>query len=217
MNTRLTTILVLILILAATVAGLSLWNRLPEQMASHWNIDDQVDGYMSKFWGVFLMPLVTLGMLLLFLVIPNIDPLKANIAQFRDVFNLFIVLIVGFMVYIYTLTLLWNLGYTNFGLGKAMMPALGVLFIFIGYMLPKAKRNYFIGIRTPWTLSSDRVWDETHRIGAMLFTISGVLALLGSFFGGITSFLMIMVPILGSTIFLVIYSYIIYRRETNAQ
>lgn len=217
MNTRLTTILVLILILAATVAGLSLWNRLPEQMASHWNINDQVDGYMSKFWGVFLMPLVTLGMLLLFLVIPNIDPLKANIAQFRDVFNLFIVLIVGFMVYIYALTLLWNLGYTNFGLGKAMMPALGVLFIFIGYMLPKAKRNYFIGIRTPWTLSSDRVWDETHRIGAMLFTISGVLALLGSFFGGITSFLMIMVPILGSTIFLVIYSYIIYRRETNAQ
>jgi uncharacterized membrane protein len=216
MNTRLTTIIVLVLVLAATIAGLTLWNRLPDQMASHWNVNDQVDGYMSKFWGVFLMPLITLGMFLLFLVIPNIDPLKANIAQFRDAFNLFIVLIAGFMVYVYALTLLWNLGYTNFGLGKAMMPALGVLFIFVGYMLRKAKRNFFIGIRTPWTLSSDRVWDETHRIGAILFTISGVLALLGSFIGGLTAFIMIMIPILGSTIFLVIYSYILYRQETNA-
>ena len=216
MNTRLTTIIVLVLVLAATIAGLSLWNRLPDQMASHWNVNDQVDGYMSKFWGVFLMPLITLGMFLLFLVIPNIDPLKANIAQFRDAFNLFIVLIVGFMVYVYALTLLWNLGYTNFGLGKAMMPALGVLFIFVGYMLRKARRNFFIGIRTPWTLSSDRVWDETHRIGAILFTISGVLALLGSFFGGMTAFVMLMVLVLGSAIFLVIYSYILYQRETNA-
>ena len=216
MNTRLTTIIVLVLVLAATIAGLSLWNRLPDQMASHWNVNDQVDGYMSKFRGVFLMPLITLGMFLLFLVIPNIDPLKANIAQFRDAFNLFIVLIVGFMVYVYALTLLWNLGYTNFGLGKAMMPALGVLFIFVGYMLRKARRNFFIGIRTPWTLSSDRVWDETHRIGAILFTISGVLALLGSFFGGMTAFVMLMVPILGSAIFLVIYSYILYQREINA-
>ena len=216
MNTRPTTIIVLALILVATIAGLSLWNRLPDQMASHWNVNDQVDGYISKFWGVFLMPLITLGMFLLFLVIPNIDPLKANIAQFRDAFNLFIVLIVGFMVYVHTLTLLWNLGYTSFGLGRALMPALGVLFIFVGYMLRKAKRNFFIGIRTPWTLSSDRVWDETHRIGAMLFIISGVIALLGSLFGGMTAFVLFMVPLLGSTLFLVIYSYVLYRRETNA-
>ena len=216
MNTRLTTIIVLVLILAATVAGATLWNRLPDQMASHWNVNDQVDGYMSKFWGVFLMPVITLGMFLLFILIPNIDPLKANIAKFRDTFNLFITFIIGFMVYVHALTLLWNLGYTNLGIGKAMLPAMGLLFIVIGSLLRKAKRNWFIGIRTPWTLSSDRVWDETHRIGAMLFTISGVLALLGSFFGGMTAFVMIMVPILGSTIFLLIYSYILYQKETNA-
>ena len=215
MSTRTTTIIVLLLIAGATLAGLLLWNRLPDPMASHWNVNDQVDGYMSKFWGIFLVPLIALGMVLLFLAIPNIDPLKANIAQFREVFNLFIVLIVGFMVYIYALTLRWNLGYTNFGLGRAMMPALGVLFIFVGYMLRKAKRNWFIGIRTPWTLSSDRVWEETHRIGAVLFTISGVLAILGSFFGGMTAFVLIMVPLLGSAIFLVIYSYVLYQSETK--
>src|SRR5512142_2230540 len=146
MNTRTTTILVLLMLIAATIVGIVLWNRLPDPMASHWGVNDQVNGYMSKFWGVFLMPLITLGMLLLFLVIPSIDPLKANIAQFRDVFNLFIVLIVAFMIYIYFLTLRWNLGYTDFGMSKAMLPALGILFFFIGYMLRKAKRNFFIGI-----------------------------------------------------------------------
>ncbi len=216
MSTRTTTIVVLLMLLAATVAGLLLWNRLPDQMASHWNVNDQVNGYMPKFWGVFMLPLITLAMLGLFLVVPAIDPLKANIAQFREVFNLFIVLIVAFMIYIHGLTLAWSLGYTNFKMSGAMLPAMGLLFIFIGFMLRKAKRNFFIGIRTPWTLSSDTVWNETHRIGAVLFMISGVFAFIGGFFGGTTAFWFMFVPIISSTIFLVIYSYVLYRREIKA-
>mgnify|MGYP003477413722 CR=1 FL=1 len=122
------------MLLAATLAGLLLWNRLPDQMASHWNVNDQVDGYTSKFWGVFLLPLITLAMLVLFLVVPSIDPLKANIAQFREAFNLFIVLIVAFMLYIYGLSLAWNLGYTDFEMSRAMLPAMGLLFIFVGFI-----------------------------------------------------------------------------------
>ncbi|HJR81444.1 MAG TPA: SdpI family protein [Anaerolineales bacterium] len=216
MSTRTTTIVVLTLIVAATLAGLLLWNRLPDQMASHWNINDQVDGYMPKFWGVFMVPLITVGMFFLFLIIPSIDPLKANIAQFRKAFNLFIALIVGFMLYIYGLTLVWSLGYNDFRMSGAMLPAIGLLFIFIGFMMRQAKRNFFIGIRTPWTLSSDTVWNETHRVGAVLFMISGALAFIGGFFGGITSFWMMFVPLVGSTIFLLIYSYLLYRREANA-
>ena len=216
MSTRTTTILVLLMIFGAIVAGLLLWNQLPDPMASHWNINDQADGYMSRTWGVFLMPLITLGMFVLFLVIPSIDPLKANIAQFRGAFNLFIVLIIAFMVYLYGLTLAWNFGYTNFRMSSAMLPAIGLLFIFIGFMMRQAKRNFFIGIRTPWTLSSDTVWDDTHRIGAVLFIISGALAFLGGFFGGITAFWLMFAPLIGSTIFLFIYSYVLYRRETRA-
>lgn len=215
MSTRTTTILVLLMILGATVAGLLLWNQLPDPMASHWNINDQADGYMSRTWGVFMMPLITLGMLVLFLVIPSIDPLRANIAQFRGAFNLFIVLIITFMVYVYGLTLAWNLGYTGFRMSSAMLPALGLLFIFIGFMMRQARRNFFIGIRTPWTLSSDTVWEETHRIGAVLFMISGALAFLGGFFGGITAFWLMFAPLMGSTIFLLMYSYVLYRRETR--
>ena len=216
MSTRNTIIIVLILIVVATLAGLLLWNRLPDQMASHWNVNDQVDGYMPKTWGVFMVPLITLGMLLLFLVIPSIDPLKANIAQFREAFNLFIVLMVAFMLYIHALTLTWSLGYTGFKMSTSMLPAMGLLFIFIGFMLRKAKRNFFIGIRTPWTLSNDRVWDETHRLGSILFMASGVLALIGGIFGGMTAFWFLFVPIMGSTIFLLAYSYVLYQRETKA-
>ena len=216
MSTKTTSIIVLTLIAIALIAGVVLWDRLPEQMPSHWNINDQVDGYTSRFWGVFLMPLITLGMFVLFLVIPNIDPLKGNIAQFRGTFNIFIVLIVAFMLYIHGLTLAWGLGYQSFKLSTAMLPFMGVLFIAIGYMLRQAKRNFFIGIRTPWTLSSDTVWDKTHQLGSSLFMGSGGLAIVGGFIGGISAFLLMFIPLIGSTIFLVIYSYVLYRRETKS-
>jgi uncharacterized membrane protein len=215
MNTKTTSVISIILIAIAVIAGAVLWNQLPEQMASHWNTNDQVDGTMSKFWGVFMMPLVTLGILALFLVIPNIDPLKANIAQFRETFNLFIVLIVAFMLYVHGLTLAWSLGYQDFKMSAAMLPFMGVLFIAIGYMLRKAKRNFFIGIRTPWTLSSDSVWDKTHKLGSVLFMASGAFAIIGGLFGGMTAFWLMFVPLIGSSLFLVIYSYVLYRNETK--
>lgn len=216
MNTKVTTIIVLTLIAIAVVAGLLLWNQLPEQMASHWNANDEVDGYLSKFWGVFLMPLVALGLFGLFMIVPNIDPHKANIASFRQTFNLFILCMVGFLLYIHALTLAWSLGYTNFKISSAMLPFLGLLFIFIGYLLSKAKRNFFIGIRTPWTLSSDSVWNKTHQTGSVLFILSGAFALAGSFFGGITAIYLLLIPLFGSVIFLVIYSYVLYRKEIKA-
>jgi uncharacterized membrane protein len=216
MTTKTTFIIAIIMIALALLAGALLWDRLPDQMASHWNVNDQVNGYMSKFWGVFLMPLITLGMLVLFLVIPGIDPLKANIAQFRESFNLFIVLIIAFMLYIHGLTLVWSLGYQDFKMSAVMLPFMGVLFIAVGFMLRKAKRNFFIGIRTPWTLSSDSVWDKTHQLGSILFMVSGALAIIGGFFGGMTAFWLMFVPLIGSSLFLVIYSYVLYRQETKA-
>jgi uncharacterized membrane protein len=216
MSTRTTIIVALVMIVAATLVGVALWNRLPDPMASHWDANDQVNGYISRFWGVFLMPLMTTGLVLFFLTIPRIDPLKANIAAFREAFNLFIVLFAGFMTYIYFLTLLWNLGYTGFNMSSAMLPALGVLYFFLGYLLRKAKRNFFIGIRTPWTLSSDHVWDETHRVGSVLFMIAGVLAFLGAFVGGTAAVWFLMAPLLASVLVTLVYSYVLYQREIKA-
>jgi uncharacterized membrane protein len=217
MTTKATSIIVLTLIAIAIVAGIVLWDQLPNTMASHWNVNDEVDGYISKFWGAFLMPLIALGMFVLFITLPGMDPLRANIAQFRSEFNLFIVFITLFMLYIHGLTLVWNLGYQNFRISASMLPFLGILFIFIGYLLRRAKRNFFIGIRTPWTLSSDSVWDKTHQTGSVLFMISGALAFAGSFFSGATAFWLLFIPLMGSTLFLFIYSYILYRGETSAK
>ena len=216
MTTRTTIIIVLLMILGTVAAGLLLWDRLPDPMASHWNVNDQVDGYMPKLWGIAIAPLIALVMFLLFLIIPSIDPLKANIAKFRESFNLFIVLITAFMIYIYGLTLAWNLGYTSFKISTALLPAMGLLFIFIGFMLRKAKRNFFIGIRTPWTLSNDIVWDKTHQLGSVLFILSGILTFIGGLFGGMIALWFLFVPLIGSTIFLIIYSYLLYRQETKA-
>jgi uncharacterized membrane protein len=216
MNTKITSIIVLTLVAMAVIAGAVLWNQLPDQVPSHWNANDQVDGYLPKFWGVFLMPLIALGMFALFLVVPNLDPLKANIAQFRETFNLFIVFIIGFLLYVHGLTLAWALGYNDFKMSAALLPMMGLLFIFIGYLLRQAKRNFFIGIRTPWTLSSDSVWDKTHQLGSALFMLSGAFAMLGSLIGGMTAFWLMFVPLIGSTLFLVIYSYVLYRAETRS-
>ena len=212
MSTRTVIVLSAILILIAALVGVLFYPQLPERMASHWNLNNQVDGYISRFWGAFLMPLISLGLLVLFMLIPQIDPLKANIAQFRGYFNIFILLLIVFMVYLHALTLAWNLGYTGFNMGSALLPALGLFIFFMGFLLEKTKRNWFIGIRTPWTLSSDKVWDETHRLGATLFKISGLLAILGAFLPEIAFWLMF-IPLIGSSLFLVVYSYLLYARR----
>ena len=214
MSTKTTVILVSLVILISVVAGIIVYDQLPDLMASHWNANDQVDGYMSKFWVVFMMPLINVGLLVLFLVIPYIDPLKENIAKFRGIFNSFIFVMALFMTYVWSLTVLWNLDAGSFELGSALLPAMGLLFIFVGYMIRTARRNWFIGIRTPWTLSSDHVWKETHRVGGNLFMISGGITILGIFFG-VNAVWFVLVPVLGSTVFLYIYSYILYRSETK--
>lgn len=215
MSTRNTIILSIILIVIATIASILVYNQLPERVASHWDSSNQVNGYISRFWGAFLMPVVAAGIFVLFLVIPLIDPLKANIAQFRGAYNTFIAMMIAFMLYVHGLTLAWNLGYNNFNMGAAMLPGLGLIFIFAGIMMRKAKRNFFIGIRTPWTLSSDYVWNETHRIGSTLFIASGLLALLGAFFP-LYAFWLLLIPLFASVIFLVAYSYVLYQRETKS-
>ena len=214
MSTKNTTIFVTILIVLAALAGLLFWNRLPDPMASHWDINDQVNGTTGKLAGVFLLPLISAGMFALFMLIPLIDPLKANIAKFRGVFNIFMLLITAFMVYVHGLQLAWNLGY-GFRMSTALLPAIGLLFIFLGFMIEKTKRNFFIGIRTPWTLSSDTVWDETHRVGGLLFKLSGLLALVGIFFQGYALWF-VLVPAIGSALFTVIYSYVLFAREEKA-
>lgn len=205
--------IVLILVLLATAAGIYFYPQLPDPMAGHWNIQGEVDGYISRFWGVFLMPVVTLVMFLFFLVIPRIDPLKANIAKFRKYFDWFIVLITLFLLVIYKFSLLWNLG-IEFDIRLFLPIAIGILFYYCGILTENAKRNWFIGIRTPWTMSSDVVWEKTHRLGGKLFKASGVIAVLGVFFLD-WAFYFTIIPVLFTAVYSMVYSYLEFRRLSH--
>lgn len=206
-------IIIIIIILISFIIGIYFYSRVPDQLASHWNAKGEVDDYMSKFWGLFLMPIVSIVLFLLFLLIPKIDPLKKNIEKFRKYFDTFVVLIILFLFYIYLLTIFWNIG-IRFDMGQAIIPALGILFYYIGVLLKHAKRNWFIGIRTPWTLSSEKVWEKTHQLGSKLFKISGVIAFLGIFFQGLAIWFVIIPAILVS-FYTLAYSYFAYQKENK--
>lgn len=206
-------IMILGIILLSFVIGLYLYPKMPDSLASHWNFKGEVDGYMSKFWGVFLMPLVSVVMFFLFILIPRIDPLKQNIEKFRKYFDWFIVLLIVFLFYLYLLTLLWNLNF-KFSMNKMLVPAFGILFYYVGILTENAKRNWFIGIRTPWTLSSENVWEKTHKLGGKLFKIVGIIAIFGVFLPNYALFF-VLVPVIAVTIYTLLYSYFEYQRETK--
>jgi uncharacterized membrane protein len=192
------------------IIGAILYSQMPEQMASHWNGQGVADGFTSRFWGTFLMPIVSLVLAGLLVLVPRIDPRKANIEKFKGYYYSFAIVIMLFFTYVYILTLVWNKG-GRFDMAQLMTPAMGVIFYIAGVMVGRAKRNYFIGIRTPWTLNNEEVWNRTHRLGGVLFKISGVIATIGVFFPKY-AIIFILVPVLGTAIFSIIYSYVIYQK-----
>src|SRR3989339_1530644 len=141
MNKKITHITMLALIAIQVALGVHLYPYFPDVMATHWNAEGVVNGYMPKFWGVFMMPIIGVVFYLLYLVIPRIDPRAANIAEFRKTFNLFWVGLMVFFFYIASLTNIWNLG-VHFDFTQAVAPAVGMLFYFIGNLMLKTKRNF---------------------------------------------------------------------------
>jgi len=214
MSTKTATITILGMLILAFLVALILYPQMPDPMPSHWNASGEVDGYMPKFWGLFLLPLIAAGIFGLFLAIPRIDPLRANIAQFSGAYNLMMVLLTGYMLYVYALTLFWALGY-QFNMTVMLLPAMGVLFIAIGYLIGKAKRNFFVGIRTPWTLSSDTVWARTHALGKWTFIGAGGVSIVCAFLGEI-GFWVFTLSMLAAAFVPVVYSYLLWRREASA-
>lgn len=205
-------ILSLAIIAASFIIGIYFYSQLPEKIATHWDASGQVNGYGNKFWGVFLLPIISLAIFLLFLLIPKIDPLKENIKQFQKYFDGFILCFVLFLFYIHILVILANKG-MSFNMSRFMLLAMGFLFYYAGILMEKAKRNWFIGVRTPWTLSSENVWNKTNKLGGKLFKISAVFAFLG-ILAPKFMILFIIAPLLLAIIYLFVYSYLEYKKET---
>jgi uncharacterized membrane protein len=187
--------------------------HMPEKMASHWGISGEADGYSAKDFGVFFMPLLALAIFGIFIILPELDPLKRNYSPFIREYDTFAALMIIFLYYLYVLTLIYNLG-VAFELTRFIAPALGIIIFYMGVLLKKAKQNWFIGIRTPWTLSSERVWDRTHKVLGGIFQAAGVLAFIGV---AVPAALMVSVAVLiGAAVFSFIYSYMEFCNEKTA-
>jgi uncharacterized membrane protein len=202
--------IVLVLILTAIIT-IVVYPVMPDLVASHWNAAGELNGTMPKFWGLLLIPLLMLAFCALFAVLPRVDPLRENYQKFQDYYEGFVLIFAVFFLIIQLEIILWGLGIPVSP--NLVMPVLiGGLFIYIGFLLEHAEPNWFVGIRTPWTLSSPSVWRKTHVIGGNLFKLAGVVSMIGVFAGSF-AFLFILIPVIAVATFAVIYSYVEFRKE----
>jgi len=169
---------IIFLILLSFALSFYFYPQMPEKIASHWDAQGQVNGYMGKTAAILLIPCTLVFLAIIFLLIPAIDPLKENIAKFQRYYYNFILLFFLFMLIVHLQMILWNVG-IKISPNLVLPITLGILFYYIGIMVEQSKRNYFIGIRTPWTLHDDEIWDKTHEVGGKSFKIGGVICALG--------------------------------------
>ncbi len=193
--------------------GLFAYPHLPTVVVSHWDVSGHANGSLPQFWGAFLFPCIYVAIAFLLYIIPRLDPRREIINTFLSAYGFFLAVLSAVFYYIYLLTLALNLGY-RFDFLPALTPALAILFFTIGILLPRTKRNFSIGIRTPWTLANDTVWEKTHRVGGVAFKISGVIALLGTVFPAWAVWF-ILVPAIISMLGAVVYSYVLFSREAH--
>ncbi|HUO75622.1 MAG TPA: SdpI family protein [Candidatus Paceibacterota bacterium] len=203
---------ILILTLAVSIV---VYPQLPATVASHFNAAGEVNGTMNRFWGAFLVPLIMVMLYVVYAVIPHIDPLGENIASFRRAYDVFWLGVLVFLLYLHMLTLAFNTGW-RFNMTVALVPGLAALFWLIGWLMSQSRRNWFIGIRTPWTLSSDSIWEATHRMAGTLFKVAGIL-MLGALVFPSLSLWFIFVPILIAALVPIVHSYLLYRRHLTSR
>ena len=195
-----------IVILLPMVAGLVLWNRLPEQVPFHWNAAGEVDGWASRPVAVFVPSAMMLALQWLCMVVTSADPKKQNHPEKVKVLVLWVIPVIT--VFISALMYVSALG-GSVRVETLMPILLGLVFVAIGNYMPKCKQNYTIGIKIPWTLASEENWNRTHRFAGWVWVGGGVVMLLSGFLG---IFWLTLVPAIIMVAVPLIYSYILHKK-----
>lgn len=200
-----------ILIILSVLASFYFYANFPDQVPTHWNYKGEIDGWSPKAFAAFFFPGLNLAMYLLFLIFPYLDPKKDRYAEFAKTYHVFKGMLVAVMTAIYFYVGLAGLGY-ELPVTAVIPPAIGVLFVVLGNYMGKIKPNWFMGIRTPWTLSNEEVWNKTHRLGGKLFMLMGLFMIIGTIlppaiFWGFFIFGTVIVSLAP-----MIYSYLLFRK-----
>jgi len=210
-SNHITTLLLVALLIGSLAISTYFYTQMPDKMITHWNNQEIPDGKSSREVGLFIFPAILGLITTLFLLIPNIDPLKKNILKFEKQFGTFLILLSSFFIIIQAQIISWNLKvFISPNIIRTI--AIGILFFYLGTLLKHAKRNFFIGIKTPWTLNSDFVWNKTHKLGSILFKILASLIVLSTTFYK-QNFWIIIGSTIATVLILIIYSYHIHSKK----
>jgi len=206
------------LIGAMLVFSAVIYSRLPARVPIHWNINGVADDYGTRELAALFVPGLSLGLWLLFQILPKLDPLtitspdRFSYAPFLDTFRRFLNFILLFMAGLHVTTLGIALGWP-IHIGQVMMIGIGLLFAGLGNEFGRLKRNSFAGIRVPWTLANEDVWRISHRVGGRAFVIVGLVSVLcGLIVPPETGIIVLMILVLGWVVFTMVYSYAVSRR-----
>ena len=199
----------LIIVAANLLLGIVTYPMMPDEIIMHWGAGGVPDGFGPKLTGVLLMQFVQFIIFGIYVVIPRIDPQKkinASSGYYSNLMNL----MMGYFLFFNVLFITQNLGY-NYNMTTVMMPAVGALLFLMGGILSNAEPNWFVGVRTPWTLSNEEVWRATHEKAGLLFKMWGVISMAGVLYPT-TSIYGLVVAITLGIIYLMFFSYREYRR-----
>jgi uncharacterized membrane protein len=201
------------LLLAAMWAfALVVFRRLPAEIPTHWNLAGEVDGWGPRFPAAFLAPAAATGVWLLVRFQASIDPRRDEVERSTPTRRLLAEILVAFMAVVEVLTLGIALGWP-LDMGEAMWPLLGLLFVALGNYLPRVRPNWYLGVRTPWTLASDAVWRDTHRLAGRAFVAAGVLTAAAMFLPVHVRPYVGMAALLLAAGVPLVYSFVRWRRE----
>lgn len=205
----------MVALVVAGLVGVVFRDRLPEQVPMHWNLQGEVDRWGPRGQALVLMPGIGLLLAGLLVVLPRIDPRRESHALHGHAYRLVGNALLLFLAGMHLVVLAASAGYAV-PMNRIVGVGVGLLFTVIGNVLTQARPNWIFGIRTPWTLSSERSWRETHRVGGRLMVAGGLLTVLAGIIVPQWIVGAIMVGVLVPSLAMVVYSYLVWKREHDA-
>ncbi len=190
------------------------WVQLPDDalVPIHWGIDGQADGFAPKTIGLLILPVVAAVVAALLAVVPRIEPRRANLERSSKAYGATWLAVLTVLGAVHVLAIAVTLG-ADLDVSRIALTGVGAMFVVIGNYLPKVRPNYLMGIRTPWTLSSDLSWVKTHRIGGRLFVLEGIVLIVLGLLGPSPVILAValVLAIVATLAVAVVYSYRVWR------
>lgn len=201
-----------VLVLANVAFNAVMYSRLPDPAPTHWNIHGEVDGWGPRWLAAGLFPVIMAVIMLLLVFLPRLGPFRANLESIAVTYGRIVVTVGLLMLSLNVIFILAAAGY-KLPVGSSIALAIGLFFALLGNWMGKVPRNLYLGIRTPWTIANDTVWERTHRLGGRVMVAAGlIVAVTAVFASDITCFIVLMSSMGITVIWAVVYSYRLYRR-----